>query len=219
MICVQGLHEQVASIAASYLERDSRVLDVGTGRGAFALRMADEGRDVDACDIRDLCMCKHRVRFIHGSAESLEPARRYHAIFMLELLEHVEAPFEVIRKYAQHLEPGGYLIFSTPNVDSDLSRAWFFLTGRHWYFEPHNVAGDGHITPIHHFQVEKFLESAPFQLVARHDGPEGRRIRWGILKGLLGLMQVRRWLRRERPCRGASAIYVLKRQPAPGSED
>ncbi len=209
MICVEGLHEQVAEEARRLLPAGARVLDVGCGRGAFALRMADLGFEVEACDLRDHCMCKDRVRFIKGSAESLEPTRTYDAIFMLELLEHLEDPFGVMRKYLSALSPGGHLVVSTPNVDSALSRAWFLLTGRHWYFDHHNVEGDGHITPIHGFQMEAFLRGAEVKWVDRIAGPEQRKVRPGLLWALRKLAHVRS--RDSKAREGASTIYVLRR--------
>lgn len=209
MICVEGLHERVAEEAVRLLRPGARVLDVGCGRGAFALRMADLGYEVDACDLRDHCMCKERVRFIQGSAESLEPTRTYDAIFMLELVEHLEDPFGVLRRYLEVLAPGGYLVVSTPNVDSALSRAWFLLTGRHWYFDHHNVEGDGHITPIHGFQMEAFLRGAKVTWVDRVPGPERRKVRPGLLWALRALARSRS--RDPKSHEGASTIYVMRR--------
>lgn len=209
MICVEGLHDRVADVATRLLRPGARVLDVGCGRGAFALRMADLGYEVDACDLRDHCMCKDRVRFIHGSAESLEPSRTYDAIFLLELVEHLEDPFGVMRKYLSALSPGGYLVVSTPNVDSALSRAWFLLTGRHWYFDHHNVEGDGHITPIHGFQMEAFLRGAGVKWVDRIAGPERRKVRPGLLWALRALAHARS--RDDKARDGASTIYVMQR--------
>ncbi len=210
MICVGGLHEMMADLARAQLSAGARVLDVGCGRGAFSLRLADLGFDVDACDLRDLCMCRDRVRFMLGAAEAIEPETRYDAIFMLELLEHVESPFEVIRRYTHFLRPGGRLYISTPNVDSDLSRAWFLLTGDHWYFERRHQLADGHITPIHDFQLEHFAERSPLEIVSRLEGPDGRAVRPGLLWLLWHGSRLRRWLSGRALQGGATRITVFR---------
>jgi SAM-dependent methyltransferase len=212
MLCAAGLHELIEETALRYLARGERVLNVGCGRGAFSLRMHDRGFDVDACDLLDLCMCKEQVRFRRVSAEQAAyPPGSFDALFLLELIEHTESPFGVIRKCVNLVKPGGYLFISTPNVDSDISRAWFLLTGRHWYYEDQNVTGDGHITPVHDFQLKYLFDDLGLDLVETVSMKEGRTIRRGVLWAVLKALRAYQRLKGLPPQEGEAKLYVVRR--------
>lgn len=213
MICAEGLHETVAEAAVELLRPGQSVLDVGTGRGAFALRMADLGFQVDACDTNDLCMCRDAVNFLPVTAEDLGASEAYDGIFMIELLEHVESPFGLIRKYSEQLRPGGHLFITTPNVDADFSRAWFLITGRHWYFEQRHLDNDGHITPLHDFQLQHVFDELGLETVRRFDTVSEPRIDAGLFRGLNFAYRWYRRLKRQSPITGLVSVYVV-RKPA-----
>jgi len=211
MICVEGLHELVHEIAVKYVDRGQQILDVGCGRGAFALRMADAGYKADACDILDHCMCKDHVNFFCVSAEEARFDKKYAAIFLLEILEHTDSPFSVVRQYAKHLEPGGYLIVSTPNVDSSISRSWFMLSGRHWYFEDINVKSDGHINPIHDFQLNHIFAELDLEQVERASVHESRVLRFGIHWLTYQLLQAYQSVKRIPRNNGPATVTVVRK--------
>jgi SAM-dependent methyltransferase len=212
MICVPGLHELAGELARRYLRPGARVLDVGCGRGAFALRMADAGFEVDAWDLLDTCACKDRVNFRQVAAEEAPAGPEYSGIFMLELLEHTESPVGLIRRYAQRLEVGGHLVVSTPNLNSSISRSWFFLSGRHWYFEDRNLRTDGHVSPVHDFQLEHALDEAGLELVGRFRTPETRSLGIGAHWLANRLLQAYEFLKGGRAESGPVAITVARRR-------
>jgi SAM-dependent methyltransferase len=185
-LCEPGLHEVIADQVCELVPEGGQVLDVGCGRGAMSLRLHDRGLKVDGCDLFDLCECKDQINFIHASAEDNKITGEYDAILMLELLQATESPFELVRKYAPHLKKGGYMLISSPNIHSDLSRAEYFLRGRHLYFEDHNVKQDGSITPVHEWQMRHIFEDVGITFL-RTSGvleervpPKG--VAWSILK-------------------------------------
>ena len=211
MLCVHGLHERIAEEATRLLRRGSRVLDVGCGRGALSLRLADLGFQVDACDVYDHCQCKERVHFVQGTAEEVDLEGDYDAVFLVELLEHTEAPFAVIRRCRSLLKPGGLLFISTPNVDSDFSRAWFFLKGRHWYFEDSNLRNDGHITPIHRFQLEHVFRENGLEVLEDVRFADRRRARPGLQWLLVRLLKLLRRLGKRPDAGGEVTLQVVRR--------
>jgi cyclopropane fatty-acyl-phospholipid synthase-like methyltransferase len=167
MLCITGLHDAIFERVDRFLAPGQHVLDLGCGRGALSLRLHDAQLSVDAVDFFDLCMCKKEVNFQKSTIEAYLSSHSglYDAVFLVEVLEHLENPFQSLRAACQAIEAGGWLFISTPNVDSDYSRAWFFLKGRHWYFEDKNVNTDGHINPIHRFQLEYILEDLSMTIV------------------------------------------------------
>lgn len=212
MLCDKGLHEIVAEVAKETLKSGQQVLDVGCGYGALALRMHDLGFNVDALDQFDLCLCKGEINFICASAESARFTHAYDCIFMVELLEHVEFPIGVLRKHVTHLKDNGYLVITTPNVDCDYSRAWFLLTGRHWYFENARVTNDGHITPIHGYQIEYICEELNLTLVRKVGVFRYERTRPGILWCILALLRLHQLVGRVEKNEGRISLYVLQKR-------
>lgn len=211
MICVDGLHELVEEIARTYLKPGQSLLDVGCGRGAFALRMADAGYWVDACDVLDHCMCKDRVNFFCVAAEQANYEQQYDAVFLLELIEHTEAPFAIIRRYAEVLKPGGYIFITTPNIESAISRSWFALSGRHWYFDDNNVTRDGHINPIHDFQLAYIFAELGLRRIEQKAVHESRNLSFGAHWLLHRVLQTYQWLKGVQWNSGPCTVYVVQK--------
>ena len=93
-----------------------RVLDVGCGKGEFAIRLAERAGRVDAVD-RSAEMIETARRVVpanvtclHGDvAEMTLPAGAYDAITCISALHHLPLP-TVLPRLAQALRPGGILI-------------------------------------------------------------------------------------------------------------
>jgi SAM-dependent methyltransferase len=87
-----------------------------------------------------------RVGFRAGPAEALLVSEtRFDVVSLIEVLEHLEAPWSVLRVAAQLVAPGGTLIASTPNIATLRSRLEFGLCGRLTAFRPEHPP---HMTPI-----------------------------------------------------------------------
>lgn len=190
MLCAPGVHEAVEEKVRCYLPPGQRILDLGCGRGAFSLRLHDAGYSVDSVDMFDFCMCKDVINFYNMPVEGYLCSRTnsYDAIFLIEVLEHVEDAYRTLRQCHGALRPGGLLFLTCPNIDSSFSRTWFFLTGRHWYFEDGNVQRDGHINPIHHFQLEYILQELGMR--TKEEFAAGENPTWGSwrFKALLSML-------------------------------
>ncbi len=104
--------------------RPGRLIEIGTGTGAFAYAARHAGFDVTAIEL-DPQACEHLretigVRAIQSddpaaALAGLAPAR---AIALWHTLEHLPDPGAVLDVATRRLEPGGVLALSTPNPES-----------------------------------------------------------------------------------------------------
>jgi SAM-dependent methyltransferase len=113
---------------------DTRWLDVGCGGGSGLQSMLDaygvKGTGIDLSS-RAVAACRRRGFTAHAVRfEDYVPAEgeAYDLIHSSHLIEHVESPYEYLRKARELLTPGGLSVFVTPNTATWEAR----LFGRHW---------------------------------------------------------------------------------------
>jgi SAM-dependent methyltransferase len=119
-----------------------RWLDIGCGRGEVLRTVRDRWqpaqlRGIDAIDwLADDLREDVDFRAIAAEqAESLPPADR---VMLVEVIEHLEAPWAVLRRAARLVSPGGRIVVSTPNVVTLRHRLELALRGRLTNFRPDN---------------------------------------------------------------------------------
>lgn len=124
-------------------------LDVGCGTGDLLRLIRDRHAPraltgIDAVDFLapDLCGdVEHRV----GAAESvLADAKPADRVLLVETIEHLEAPWTILRMAARLVAPRGWLVVSTPNVAALRSRLNLLARGELCYFRADNLP---HLTP------------------------------------------------------------------------
>jgi len=98
-----------------------RVFDLGCGSGAFANALAGQGYTVTGIDpspsgIDNARKAYPQVKFDVGSTEEDLAGRfgKFHAVTSLEVVEHVYAPRQFVKRIYELLEPGGITVISTP---------------------------------------------------------------------------------------------------------
>ena len=111
--------------ACDDLQANARILDVGCGDG-FHLNLLRrygkkswtlEGIDLDKRAVE--MARKSGLVIYNGSVESINlPENSYDLAFMVQTIEHVEKPDEVMRAIRGLLKPGGKLVIVTDNTDS-----------------------------------------------------------------------------------------------------
>jgi len=110
-------------LAAANADPSLPSLDVGCGNGHIARHLAERttgaivGIDVSSEALRFASErnAHPRVNYLQASVEDFEPDCGFGLITLYEVLEHVDDPVAVLCRLAGWLEPGGRLIFSTPN--------------------------------------------------------------------------------------------------------
>lgn len=161
-----GLHEQMMHIIEKYLPKGTKILDIGAGSGAFSQRMADHGYSVTALDIEDIHNNIPEIPFfqldINKSIQDLIQAE-YPAACCMEVIEHVENPWKLLRECRDIVEPGGYLFLSTPNITNFYSRIHFLFKGEIFQFQEPDLEY-GHINPISPFELKVIAERTGWQV-------------------------------------------------------
>ena len=109
-----------------------RVLEIGSGDGQLAQRMALGAREVTAVDVRLPEVTNSRVRFLAGRFEEVDLTEgSFDLVVGVHVLEHVDDVSAVLRRVRRLLAPGGVGYFITPNAEcaslSEFGEAWWML--------------------------------------------------------------------------------------------
>ncbi len=158
-------HQRVLEILCTH--PPGRILDVAAGPGAMSLALKNKGFDVYACDLVPEIFCVEdvpiqAVNLNAGLTGYLDEYFDY--VVCLEVLEHVENHFLVLREIYRVLKPGGLAVLSTPNIAHIQSRLLFLIAGMFAGFKP----GDfplGHINPVYPPYLKFTLESIGFSCI------------------------------------------------------
>lgn len=126
------------------------LLDVATGKGALAQRVVDffPGIAVDCNDLEfGVQATGVRRIFSKDLNADFDFQEKYDVVLAVEIIEHLENPFHFIRQLQRHLKPDGFIVLTTPNVDSFFDRLWFLFHGYSYYFGSRGIVNSGgHIT-------------------------------------------------------------------------
>lgn len=110
------------------------LLDIGCGPGFLLDEARKKGWEVEGLDLSEWAARQARERFgievRQGTLEeSTFPERRFDAVVMNDVIEHLADPKAALRRIRRILKNDGVLYLSTPDIDSVLSRV---LGGRWW---------------------------------------------------------------------------------------
>jgi SAM-dependent methyltransferase len=156
-----GVHEYAAGLARSLLPDGGRVLEVGSGCGALAMRLKDAGVDVVPTDLDPPHDWIARLD-LDDPDWTDETRGPFDLVVCVETLEHVENPRQVLRSIRALLRPGGRLLVSTPNVTHPHSRLLTLLRGAPYVFGPQFYSSPGHITLLPDWMLTEHVRLAGF---------------------------------------------------------
>ncbi|MCP9439474.1 MAG: class I SAM-dependent methyltransferase [Nitrospira sp.] len=150
-----------------------RLLDVGCSSGALLLSARKEG--IEAVGVEPARRAAEAARaagltVFHGTLhEARYPAGRFHAVTMMEVIEHLRQPIDVVREIWNILGPNGILVVGTGNIDS-----WTVSIMRERWDYFHMERYGGHIS----FFTPRSLEQLAGRCGFRIERLETRRVRF-----------------------------------------
>lgn len=143
-----------AALLASSPAPNLRWLDVGCGRGDLLREIRDswqpaELTGIDPIDWLDDDL-RDDVNFHTIAAEHASELPVADRVLMIEVIEHLEAPWSALRGAARLVAPGGRIVVSTPNLETLRHRLELGLRGNLTSFrpdyEPHLSPALPHVT-------------------------------------------------------------------------
>ena len=118
------------------LNKEAKVLDIGTGSGAFLKAVHDRGyKNIYACDIDNYVYTGSRLllkgfQSLDISFEKLQWSENsFDAVTAWVVFEHLENPHHAIREIHKVLNNKGLFIFAVPNIFHIVSRLIFLKKG------------------------------------------------------------------------------------------
>ncbi|MDF2460680.1 MAG: glycosyltransferase [Candidatus Saccharibacteria bacterium] len=118
-------------------------LDLGCADGSLMEIFREAGFDTEGIDISAAAIAIAKAKGLDATRSNLEPfpakLRPAHLVTAFDLLEHTIHPGKVLQQLHEHLEPGGYLAFSTLAVTQvDTAEYWFNNSLEHtvYFTEP-----------------------------------------------------------------------------------
>lgn len=136
------------ALEAAHPEPNLRWLDIGCGRGDLLRRIRDEWQPAGLWGIDPIDWLEDDLRadvnFESVAAEDARDLPTVDRVLLVEVIEHLEAPWSALRQAARLVAPGGRLVVTTPNLARLRNRLELAVRGQLTSFRPDNQP---HISP------------------------------------------------------------------------
>jgi 2-polyprenyl-6-hydroxyphenyl methylase/3-demethylubiquinone-9 3-methyltransferase len=159
----------------SVLPEKSSIIDIGAAQGNFSLLLAEKGYNVTWNDYRedlvDYVKMKYEkgiIDYIPGNVFEFKDKKKFDAVLLTEVIEHVAHPDKLLLKITNLLKDGGYLILTTPNGEFFSNRLPKFSECKDpsvFESEQFKPNSDGHIFLLHLDELQKLAEQAGFEVI------------------------------------------------------
>ncbi len=168
-----ALHAEALQVVKNAMPDGAKIIDVGAGQGAFSLRLQDNGFDVVAVDTNAPDFKAKSVPFtkvdFNSAAEIAEFLQReegkYDCVVGMEVIEHVENPWEYFRFLSKLAKVGGHILITTPNTQSAMSKIQFWFENKHAHFSIGDFEGSGHINPLTIWELELIASETDLEVM------------------------------------------------------
>lgn len=171
-LALPGFHSIVLRCLDEFLGSrfQGKILDAGAGHGAFTQKLHKRGYETAACDLHPELFQVEGVECRPADLTTQLPwdAESFDGVIALEVVEHLDGVFPFFREVHRVLKPGGFFLFTTPNILSLKSRFRFLLSGYFYAFPPLSEdarnAITQHINPLSYEFYDFRLRSSGFSV-------------------------------------------------------
>lgn len=175
--------EKRMALVNRWLPQRGRILDVGCAAGYFLQVVQRRGHDVHGVEL-SAAIAHEAVKAIGSDrihigtldeavvAKAWQPAS-FDLVTLWDVVEHLPAPQDVLRKAHMLLKPDGRLLLETQNVAS----RWARLLGRRWHHYKH----DEHLYHFSPDTVRRLLDECGFRVLDIGSRYAGKYVSFGFL--------------------------------------
>lgn len=147
-----GTHEKVIYLIDH--KKYDNYLDIGCGNGNLAIYLSKNFniKNIFALDKSQFINFKHPINFKYWDLNILPlpfDDGTFDLITCIEVIEHIENYFALIREIKRILKPNGIAFITTPNINTLISRLNLLFTGKPLFFDEKSYIGSGHINVIY----------------------------------------------------------------------
>lgn len=160
--------------AAQMTGMNHEVLDIGCGQGFFAAELAKRGNRVTGIDNLPSAAVPSLDQYVsanldHGLAPALEQleGKRFDRVLLLDVLEHLERPDQILEQCRNFLKPDGRLVVSLPNV-ANITVRLSLLLGRFDY-QARGILDRTHLRFFTRKTARRLLEDNGYAIVEQRD--------------------------------------------------
>ncbi len=163
-----GNFKSILKVLKRIVKNKGSFLDVGSATGIMMNLAKKEGWDVYGVELSrwavDEAKKRYGLEIIQGDFSEVElPENFFKVVTLIDIIEHVSNPKEVIEKVWRILEKGGVAVIVTPDVQSFTAKV---MGERWWHFRP------AHIGFFSKRSLLYLLNSKGFEIV------KARRYKW-----------------------------------------
>jgi 2-polyprenyl-3-methyl-5-hydroxy-6-metoxy-1,4-benzoquinol methylase len=166
--------EILTEVRRARREPAPRLLDIGAGAAVLLEEAARLGFAAEGIDRSPANAAAARARgfaVAHAAAESLDLAERFDVVTMLDIIEHVLDPLDVLRRVHRALKPGGDLIVYTPNHRALVVELAKLLHAAGIRYPVRQLFGRNHVAFFDDRSLPRALRRAGFDLQALRRAP------------------------------------------------
>ncbi|HLK22956.1 MAG TPA: glycosyltransferase [Bryobacteraceae bacterium] len=170
-------HSQASShyYARQMVGSNQTVLDIGAGEGFFAQELVADGNRVSGIDNRQLSSedSPFEQYFTADLEDGIAPVirqlenKRFDRVLLLDVLEHLRNPDQILRQSHEVLKRDGFLIVSVPNIANIYIRLTLLL-GRFEYSE-RGLLDKTHLRFFTRRTARRLLESNGYSILEEQE--------------------------------------------------
>jgi 2-polyprenyl-3-methyl-5-hydroxy-6-metoxy-1,4-benzoquinol methylase len=136
-----------------------QILDYGAGRGAMLKALLDAGAEVYGIDPFGFEFLRSNGYKVFRSINELPDGIQFDGIVSLDVIEHLDYPWDDYRKLKEFLYENGWLYISTPNATG--------INARFYRTKWREIANRGHLFFFSPTTLERTLEKSGYKNIKR----------------------------------------------------